>query len=383
MSQPVTILFIQKTAGRGGAKNRLLDTLTTLQKNTNCLLHVITSERGEFTERCEALGIALTIHPLPEWRKWVSRLYFPMAMNSLMKQLPFRKADWVISNEMWWAPHAAYVATKLGAQSAAILRDGIADAVKGRKYQLHDNDLILPSSIKIADGLRVDPELGVKTHVLLDAVTLPESVHGSFNKLQSKLASENPGVSSWLLVIGKVQPRKKQTDAVRVLRGLLDSGLSQFGLIIAGDCEPGYMPEMKSVIQECNVQDRVVMLGNYSDIRALFALQPICLLTSLREALPGSVMEALMAGRPCFMYPCEGAEDIFGPHQTRFVSEAFEPNRLIQKMIQMLSDPAFLQSETKALQSRAQELFSIDAHFRSLQKLLKLDISDGVMDSKS
>ena len=306
-----------------------------------------------------------------------------MAMNSLMKQLPFRKADWVISNEMWWAPHAAYVATKLGAQSAAILRDGIADAVKGRKYQLHDNDLILPSSIKIADGLRVDPELGVKTHVLLDAVTLPESVHGSFNKLQSKLASENPGVSSWLLVIGKVQPRKKQTDAVRVLRGLLDSGLSQFGLIIAGDCEPGYMPEMKSVIQECNVQDRVVMLGNYSDIRALFALQPICLLTSLREALPGSVMEALMAGRPCFMYPCEGAEDIFGPHQTRFVSEAFEPNRLIQKMIQMLSDPAFLQSETKALQSRAQELFSIDAHFRSLQKLLKLDISDGVMDSKS
>ncbi len=383
MSQPVTILFIQKTAGRGGAKNRLLDTLTTLQKNTNCLLHVITSERGEFTERCEALGIALTIHPLPEWRKWLSRLYFPMAMNALMKQLPFRKADWVISNEMWWAPHAAYVATKLGAQSAAILRDGIADAVKGRKYQLHHNDLILPSSIKIADGLRVDPELGVKTHVLLDAVTLPESVQGSFNKLQSKLASENPGVSSWLLVIGKVQPRKKQTDAVRVLRGLLDSGLSQFGLIVAGDCEPEYLPEMQSVIQECKVQDRVVMLGNYSDIRALFALQPICLLTSLREALPGSVMEALMAGRPCFMYPCEGAEDIFGPHQTRFVSEAFEPNRLTQKVIQMLSEPALLQSETTALQSRAQELFSIDAHFRSLQKLLKLDISDGVMDSKS
>lgn len=383
MSQPVTILFIQKTAGRGGAKNRLLDTLTTLKKNTNCLLHVITSERGEFTERCEALGIELTIHPLPEWRKWLSRLYFPFAMNSLMKQLPFRKADWVISNEMWWAPHAAFVATKLGAQSAAILRDGIADTVKGRKYQLHRNDLILPSSIKIAEGLRVDPELGVKTHVLLDAVTLPESVHGSFNELQSKLASENPRVSSWLLVIGKVQPRKKQTDAVRVLRGLLDSGLSQFGLIIAGDCEPEYLPEMQSVIQECNVQDRVVMLGNYSDIRALFALQPICLLTSLREALPGSVMEALMAGRPCFMYPCEGAEDIFGPHQTRFVSEAFEPNRLIQKMIQMLSDPAFLQSETKALQSRAQELFSIDAHFRSLQKLLKLEISDGSMKSKS
>jgi glycosyltransferase involved in cell wall biosynthesis len=237
--------------------------------------------------------------------------------------------------------------------------------------------------MKIAEGLRVDLELGAKTHVLLDAVTLPESSHGSFNELQSKLASEHPRVSSWLLVIGKVQPRKKQTDAVRVLRGLLDSGWSQFGLIVAGDCEPEYLPEMQSVIQDCKVHDRVVMLGNYSDIRALFALQPICLLTSLREALPGSVMEALMAGRPCFMYPCEGAEDIFGPHQTRFVSEVFEPSRLIQKVIQMLSEPALLQSETKALQSRAQELFSIDAHFRSLQLLLQLDSSDGLIDSKS
>ena len=375
MPELQNLVFIQKTAGRGGAKNRLLDTLTTLKQGTDCGLHVVTSETGEFTERCEQLGVPVTVHPLPEWRKFMERLRFPGAMRALAKKLPFDQAAWVVSNEMWWAPHAAALARHLGGKSAAILRDGIADAVKARKYRLQDNELILPSSLKIARGLDIDPELKQRTHVFLDAVLLPPTRAESRAQLQSKMAGTNPEVKRWLLVIGRVQARKKQTDAVRVLRGLMDRGYTDFGLIVAGDCDADYEPEMQSAMRECGVQDRVVMLGNFSDIRALFDLAEICLLTSLREALPGSVMESCLAGRPCFMYPCEGAEDIFGPHQPLFVSADFQPALLVEKMDALLRDPARLAAEAEALQKRAQGLFSLEAHLEALRTRLQLPVT--------
>lgn len=374
VSEPQNLVFIQKTAGRGGAKNRLLDTLTTLRQGTDCRLHVITSERGEFTDRCAALEVPVTVHPLPEWRKFGERLRFPFAMRSLAKQLPFERVDWVISNEMWWAPHAAALARRLSGKSAAILRDGIADATKGRKYHLHRNDLILPSSLKIARGLEKDPELAQRTHVFLDAVLLPPSRPESATILEHKLSTASPSVKRWLLVIGRVQERKRQADAVRVLRGLLDLGHEDLGLIVAGDCDADYAPVMQAAMQECAVEDRVIMLGNFSDIQTLFAKAEICLLTSLREALPGSVMESCLAGRPCFMYPCEGAEDIFGPHQELFVSSDFEPGLLVAKMDALLRAPERLASETQALQKRAQGLFSLEAHLQGCVERLGLTV---------
>jgi len=366
------LVFIQKTAGRGGAKNRLLDTLTTLKHGTDHPLHVVTSETGEFTERCAVLDVPVTVHPLPEWRKLMGRLRFPGAMRALAGRLPFNHAAWVVSNEMWWAPHAAALARHLGGRSAAILRDGIADAVKARKYRLQENHLILPSSLKIARGLEVDPELKKRTHVFLDAVLLPPTRSESAALLQTKIAGANSEVKRWLLVIGRVQARKKQADAVRVLRGLLERGHRDFGLLVAGDCDADYEPEMQSAMRECAVEDRVVMLGNFSDIRALFDLASVCLLTSLREALPGSVMESCLAGRPCFMYPCEGAEDIFGPHQELFVSADFQPELLVEKMEALLADPARLSSESAALQKRAQGLFSLQAHLHGIAERLDL-----------
>lgn len=368
VSQPPTIVFIQKSAGRGGAKNRLWDTLKTLKTGMACQLHVVTSETGEFTERCAELGVPVTVHPLPEWRKLWSRLGFAGAVKSLAKRLPFTHADWVISNEMWWAPHAAALARCLSGKSAAILRDGIADAGKGRKYRLQDNDLILPSSMKIARGLNQDPELGRRTHVFLDAVLLPPRRPESEGVLQERLGSASPEVRRWLLVIGRVQERKRQADAVRVLRGLMDRGHRDLGLVIAGDCDADYLPVMKEAMHECQVEDRVVMLGNFSDIQTLFSMAPICLLTSLREALPGSMMESCLAGIPCFMYPCEGAEDIFGPHQENFVSETFEPAALAEKMDTLLRDPGRLSTEVTALQKRAQGLFSMEAHLTGCVK---------------
>ncbi|HRJ10750.1 MAG TPA: glycosyltransferase family 4 protein, partial [Prosthecobacter sp.] len=200
----------------------------------------------------------------------------------------------------------------------------------------------------------------------------PTATPGGPEQLARQLAGHG-SIRQWLLVMGKLGPRKRQVDAVRVLRHLLDSGHHGLGLLLAGDCEPDYEPLMQAAIRDCRAQDRVLMLGNVQDVPALLALRPVCLLTSLREALPGSVIEALGSGRPCFMYPCEGAEDIFGPHLEHFVSAGFQPALLAEKMHALLSDPPRLESETAALQARARSLFSQEAHLATCLATFGLD----------
>ena len=371
-------LFLQKTAGRGGAKNRLLDTLAALQAGSDARLHVLCGETGEFTERLTAMGVPFSVGSLPEWRKLGGRLRFAGAMRANLRALPFERADWVVSNEMWWAPHAGALARGLGARSAIIIRDGIATAPKARQYHMHRNDLLLPSSIQIAEGLRVDPELAARTQVFLDSVRLPPPVPEAEARALAERLAGQAGVERWLLVIGKLGPRKRQADAVRVLRRLLDLGHAGLGLALAGDCEPEYEAEMAAVIAACGVSDRVVRLGNVANVRPLFDLAEICLLTSLREALPGSVIEALEAGRPCFMYPCEGAEDIFGPHRPDFVSSAFEPNELAGRIDRLLRRSEDLARLTAELQTRALGLFSPRAHLGEIQRAFGLVVRSPV-----
>jgi hypothetical protein len=373
MSEAKTLIFIQKYPCRGGASSRLLDTLAALRGGTPCDLHVVCSEPSDFGPIYQGLGVRLTVQPLPEWRKFWDRLSFPWAMRSLRNAMPVRRADWVISNEMWWAPHAAALARGLGAKSAAILRDGVADVGKALDYRLQLNDWILPSSMKIARALQSDDRLASRTRVFWDAVVLPPRQPGHAEELDRVLGTANHAVRRWLLVLGRVQERKCQADAVRVLHGLLKKGHDDLGLMIAGDCDEGYRPVMEAVIAQCGVEDRVRWLGNVTDVQAVFERCTASLLTSLREALPGSMMESCLAGRICFMYPCEGAEDIFGPYQSELVGEDFTPQTLIDQMDVMLRDPGRMQQRAADLQERARRLFSPQAHLRSCVELFDLD----------
>lgn len=360
------LVFIQKATGRGGAKNRLLDTLSALQADPSFKLSVIVGEpQGEFLDHCRAMGIEPIAASLPEWRKPLQRLRFSRAMKALATRFFGQKVDWVISNEMWWGPHAARLAKLLDAKSATILRDGIATVAKANKYHLYENDLILPSSTKIANGLAPDARLKERTLVFYDSVRLPATRGHLAADLDATLA-KHPDVRRWFVVLGKVGPRKRQADAVRVIHHLKSADL---GLLLAGDCEADYGLELNRVIEACGLTDRVVRLGNFSDILTLFDRAEAVLLTSTREGLPGSVVEALLAGKPCFVYPCEGVTDIYGDQLSRFVSENFDPAELAARIVQAGAEPAALQLAVLELQARATAMFSPAAHLAQCQLL--------------
>lgn len=365
----MNIVFIQKHAGRGGSKNSLVESLTAISASGAFHPRVISAETGQFTDRCQSIGVPVSIMALPEWRKFFDRLRFPSNMRSISRSLTREAPGWIISNEMWWAPHAASIARSLGCRSAVILRDGIATVKKSFQYRLQDHDLILPVSSTIGDALAADPTLGPKVHVLFNSVSVPAESPADTRRLD-ELLCPYPAVSRWLLVVGKLSDRKNQADAVRVTRSLMDAGHSDVGLLLAGDIEPGYQSTMEEAIHEMGLRDRVAMIGNFDGIASLLQRADTLLLPSFREGLPRSIVESITAGKPAFSYPCEGVEDIYGTQKPIFVSSVSKPDSLFSTIEKAWNHPEATRAAFDNVRSSVLSRFSPQAHLDRLTHLL-------------
>ncbi|WAC20197.1 glycosyltransferase family 4 protein [Luteolibacter sp. SL250] len=365
----MNVIFIQQSAGRGGSKNSLAESLAAISAEGSIRPRVICSETGPFTERCARIGVPLTIAPLPAWRKLFERIRFPSAMRSISRDLAPWRPDWIISNEMWWAPHASAIARHLGCRSAVILRDGIATVRKSLQYRLQEHDLILPVSSTIASALTSHPEFTSKVQVLFNSVSVPAVDAGDTRKLD-QLLLPYPEVRRWLLVVGKLSPRKNQAAAVQVLRSLIDAGETDAGLLLAGDIDPAYLPVMEQAITGARLGDRVAMIGNFDGVASLLERAGTLLLPSFREGLPRSLVEAVTAGKPAFSYPCEGVDDIYGPHRDTFVSADPTPAALVSTIQRAWSQPEASAKAFAEVRESVLSRFSPQAHLARLSSLL-------------
>jgi glycosyltransferase involved in cell wall biosynthesis len=307
--------------------------------------------------------------PLPEWRKFFDRLRFKGTIRSIARDLPGPKPDWIISNEMWWAPHAAALSHELDCRSAVILRDGIATIRKSLQYRLQDHELILPVSSTIAKALTPHPEFASKVNVLFNSVSVSEENPEDTRRL-NQLLEPYPEVRRWLLVVGKLSPRKNQVDAVQILRSLTDGGNAGLGLLLAGDIEPDYLPLMEKAIAEHSLQGRVAMIGNFDGLPSLLERADTLLLPSFREGLPRSLVEAITAGKPAFAFPCEGVEDIYGEHLPMFVSAQSTAASLTDVIRHAWKNPDSTSAAYAEVREHVLRTFSPQEHARRIRSLL-------------
>ncbi len=362
-------LFIQKWANLGGSKESLLEMLGAMQGDGALSATVITAGPGPFVERCRAVGVQVMFAQLPEWRKFPQRLSFGPALRRAATMCAGMRVAWVVSNEMWWAPHAARLASLLRCRSAVILRDGITTADKARKYRLAQNDRILCVSSALQQNLAGDATMSARTRVVYDCIRLrPPSADGAA-RLAARLAAF-PRVERWIAVVARVGLLKNQIDAVRVLKLLHDGGHADVGLILAGACAPEYEPALQQAITSAGLAEHTVLLGHFNDITLVYAMAAAVLLTSTREGLPRCVVEGLLAGRPTFTYPCQGTSDIFAADARIFVSDRMTPDSMAKKIIDAWKDSAALREAVDDATARVCSQFSPEGYLAVLKQVL-------------
>jgi glycosyltransferase involved in cell wall biosynthesis len=106
------------------------------------------------------------------------------------------------------------------------------------------------------------------------------------------------------LQVAEFIPRKRHRDTLRAFSHLKAPST----LLLAG-AGPLQL-EMRELARQLGIADRVRFLGPRRDIPALMRLADVVLLTSEREGLPRSVMEAMAMGRPVIGSDIRGIRDL-------------------------------------------------------------------------
>ncbi len=165
----------------------------------------------------------------------------------------------------------------------------------------------------------------------------------SFSKSARESIRDELGVSDDTLVLGSVgrlSEEKNQAFMIDVLQSVRARGVPCV-LVIAGSGVERDALESKA--QSLGQANHFIMLGDRSDVEALYSAYDCFILSSLFEGLPVSAVEAQAAGLPCVLSDAITKEVAFGC--VRFCPLSGSPDDWASAVIQMSGNRYDLTSE--------------------------------------
>ena len=149
----------------------------------------------------------------------------------------------------------------------------------------------------------------------------------SVNKVAKRKELNIPESALLLLSVGELNKNKNHETVIRAIKDL------DVYYIIAG--KGNLQEHLENIIYECNMTERVKLLGYRSDVAELYQTADIFILPSIREGLNVSIIEAMASGLPVICGRIRGNIDLID----EFGGDLFSPNdvaecrRTIKKMM--------------------------------------------------
>ena len=140
------------------------------------------------------------------------------------------------------------------------------------------------------------------------------------------------------LVLGcaaRFHPVKDHKNLFESLSIIKNSGVN-FSLLLAGDHIDHNNLTLMSLIEDYDLSEYVILLGNYSLINCFYNAIDILLLSSISEAFPNVIFESLMSGTPCVSTNV-GDLHLVAPLQP-YLSPPEQPQYLANNILKLLSD---------------------------------------------
>jgi len=133
-------------------------------------------------------------------------------------------------------------------------------------------------------------------------------------QLRRKMRSEWPIPDSCFVIgmVGRWHPQKNHACLLRALAMLLNQSDREIKLVLVGPDIVDSNAELQLAIEQYDVDDHVLLLGERSDIPNLYNAMDLHVLPSLDEGFPNVVAEAMCCGTPCIASDVGDAAIIIG-----------------------------------------------------------------------
>jgi glycosyltransferase involved in cell wall biosynthesis len=191
------------------------------------------------------------------------------------------------------------------------------------------------------------------------------------------------GRSRVLLAVGRLSKEKAFVDlivAVNKLRVLQPELFVQ--LLIVG--EGPERARIERAVRDCELQDRVRMVGHVRDVRPYFRMADALAISSVSEGSPNVLLEAMAAGVPVVATSVGGIPEIVTDRETALLVKPRNPDAMAAALSLLFSDSQLSESLISQAREVIKNHYSPQSRIRFLLKLYeqvapRLACSRGVM----
>ena len=169
--------------------------------------------------------------------------------------------------------------------------------------------------------------------------------------------------------VGRIMPEK---DLVTWLRAaaVLSSAHPSARFVLVGDGRDGSTQrELEELARSLGIGDRVIFTGYRRELLPVYASFDIFLLTSRREGLPNSLLEAMAMGVPVVTSDVAGAKELVVDGQAGFVLPQGDVEGIARALITLATDDRQRTRMGQAGRERVERDFSFAARLQRMEEL--------------
>ncbi len=355
------LLLVNPSPVRGGAEESLLEFLTRcdpsrVQTTVACLAD------GPYTDDLEAAGVrvvrlrAQRLRYVWMWALTVQRLARLARAHDVV-------LSWQVKGHYYGTP-----AARLARRPVAWWDHGIRPA-RGQDRYLIDNrlpasvraDLVVCSSA--ASAARHSPSRVILPGIPLEPYRTPDRVAG---RALLGITGDTPAIG----IVGRLQPWKGQHVFLRAAARLQER--ARFFVIgdVVGGFSASYPAELKRLVAELGIADRVEFLGQRADVASLLPGLDVFCLASFDEPFGLVNVEAMAAGVPVVATRAGGVPEIIDDGTNGILVGVGDDAAMAAAVERLLADPAWAGSIAAAGRAKAFERFDIARYVREIEDLV-------------
>ena len=205
---------------------------------------------------------------------------------------------------------------------------------------------------------------GAQVEVIPDGVPLPTPLGPAARAALRRGLGLSTGFA--IGTVGRLDPVKDHATLLRAFAALHRNGLPATLLVIGDGPERG---RLERAAQEAGLSAAVRFLGSRPDAARLLPALDLFVQSSLSEALPNALLEALAAGVPAVATAVGGTCDVLAEPETGLLVPPRDPDRLAAAMASLLAEPARRERQSAAGRRLVRARYSLDAMLRAYEQL--------------
>lgn len=222
---------------------------------------------------------------------------------------------------------------------------------------------------------------GVRNEKLITVHNAIDASHFTRDQERGAAFRRAHGIPADAMVVGAVGRLNGEKDYPTLLRAvklLSDSGFKATFIIAGGG---GLEMELKQLAQSLDVQSQVLFLGHTQDVREVYDAMDVYALSSTREGLPNTVLEAMAMEVPIVATDVDGVGEVVRDGVDAILLPPQDPQRLAEEIRRVLLDAPLRERLTASARQQVAENFSFARRMRRIESIYRDVMGDGPVTS--